>query len=60
MNNKGWCTLCVCVCVWDITSLMSLFVCTVSQNVWVCVAVEDGEVFDFRGLRLDWFRLQVS
>lgn len=22
-------------------------------------AVEDGEVFDFRGMRLDWFRLQV-
>lgn len=22
--------------------------------------VEDGEVFDFRGMRLDWFRLQVS
>ena len=21
--------------------------------------VEDGEVFDFRGMRLDWFRLQV-
>lgn len=24
-----------------------------------CVPVEDGEVFDFRGMRLDWFRLQV-
>lgn len=22
--------------------------------------MEDGEVFDFRGMRLDWFRLQVS
>lgn len=22
-------------------------------------AVEDGEVFDFRGMRLDWFRLQA-
>lgn len=25
----------------------------------VYVPVEDGEVFDFRGMRLDWFRLQV-
>lgn len=24
-----------------------------------CAAVEDGEVFDFRGMRLDWFRLQA-
>jgi len=22
--------------------------------------VEDGEVFDFRSLRLDWFRIQVN
>lgn len=28
--------------------------------VCACVAVEDGDVFDFRGMRLDWFRLQVS
>lgn len=26
----------------------------------LCFAVEDGEVFDFRGMRLDWFRLQVG
>uniref|UniRef100_A0A3Q4MI97 Nck-associated protein 1 n=1 Tax=Neolamprologus brichardi TaxID=32507 RepID=A0A3Q4MI97_NEOBR len=25
----------------------------------LCVSVEDGEVFDFRGMRLDWFRLQA-
>uniref|UniRef100_A0A7N8XEY9 Nck-associated protein 1 n=1 Tax=Mastacembelus armatus TaxID=205130 RepID=A0A7N8XEY9_9TELE len=24
-----------------------------------CFSVEDGEVFDFRGMRLDWFRLQA-
>lgn len=26
----------------------------------MCFVVEDGEVFDFRGMRLDWFRLQVG
>lgn len=25
----------------------------------ISVSVEDGDVFDFRGMRLDWFRLQV-
>jgi len=24
-----------------------------------CVAVEENELFDFRGLRMDWYRLQV-
>lgn len=27
--------------------------------VLISVSVEDGDVFDFRGMRLDWFRLQV-
>lgn len=27
--------------------------------VVISVSVEDGDVFDFRGMRLDWFRLQV-
>jgi hypothetical protein len=26
----------------------------------VCVEVEENELFDFRGLRMDWYRLQVS
>jgi len=25
----------------------------------LCISVEESEMFDFRGLRLDWFRLQV-
>lgn len=28
--------------------------------VWILSAVEDKEEFDFRGLRLDWLRLQVG
>lgn len=27
--------------------------------ILIYVSVEDGDVFDFRGMRLDWFRLQV-
>jgi len=28
-------------------------------NIFSVIVVEDGEVFDFRGMRLDWFRLQA-
>uniref|UniRef100_UPI00358E413E nck-associated protein 1-like isoform X2 n=1 Tax=Myxine glutinosa TaxID=7769 RepID=UPI00358E413E len=45
------------VCPEDESVIMSSFVNTMtSLNV---KQVEDGEVFDFRGLRLDWFRLQA-
>lgn len=30
-----------------------------SVIIVISVSVEDGDVFDFRGMRLDWFRLQV-
>ena len=37
-----------------------LFASMVCKNAFVpLVPVEDNELFDFRGFRLDWFRLQV-
>jgi len=31
----------------------------IMMMVWWYVAVEENELFDFRGLRMDWYRLQV-
>uniref|UniRef100_A0A4W6BTI5 Nck-associated protein 1 n=1 Tax=Lates calcarifer TaxID=8187 RepID=A0A4W6BTI5_LATCA len=40
----------------DVLMLMCVFL---NNLLCFCVPVEDGEVFDFRGMRLDWFRLQA-
>ncbi|XP_067843789.1 nck-associated protein 1 isoform X3 [Heptranchias perlo] len=45
------------VCPEDESIIMSSFVNTMTSLS--VKQVEDGEVFDFRGLRLDWFRLQA-
>ncbi|XP_052378548.1 nck-associated protein 1-like isoform X8 [Oncorhynchus keta] len=48
------------VCPEDESIIMSSFVNTMtSLGVKQGVTVEDGDVFDFRGMRLDWFRLQA-
>ncbi|XP_036276574.1 nck-associated protein 1 isoform X5 [Pipistrellus kuhlii] len=44
------------VCPEDESIIMSSFVNTMTSLS--VKQVEDGEVFDFRGMRLDWFRLQ--
>uniref|UniRef100_A0AAQ5ZDK0 Nck-associated protein 1 n=1 Tax=Amphiprion ocellaris TaxID=80972 RepID=A0AAQ5ZDK0_AMPOC len=45
------------VCPEDESIIMSSFVNTMTSLS--VKQVEDGEVFDFRGMRLDWFRLQA-
>uniref|UniRef100_A0A8B9LNL1 Nck-associated protein 1 n=1 Tax=Astyanax mexicanus TaxID=7994 RepID=A0A8B9LNL1_ASTMX len=45
------------VCPEDESIIMSSFVNTMTSLR--VKQVEDGEVFDFRGMRLDWFRLQA-
>ncbi|XP_072572835.1 nck-associated protein 1-like isoform X3 [Paramormyrops kingsleyae] len=45
------------VCPEDESIIMSSFVNTMTSLT--VKQVEDGEVFDFRGMRLDWFRLQA-
>ncbi|XP_051566050.1 nck-associated protein 1-like isoform X1 [Myxocyprinus asiaticus] len=45
------------VCPEDESIIMSSFVNTMTSLS--IKQVEDGEVFDFRGMRLDWFRLQA-
>ncbi|MEQ2199546.1 Nck-associated protein 1, partial [Xenoophorus captivus] len=46
------------VCPEDESIIMSSFVNTMTSLS--VKQVEDGDVFDFRGMRLDWFRLQVK
>lgn len=36
------------------------YICPIPDNFFDISAVEANEVFDFRGVRLDWFRLQVK
>uniref|UniRef100_A0A4W5RUB7 Nck-associated protein 1 n=1 Tax=Hucho hucho TaxID=62062 RepID=A0A4W5RUB7_9TELE len=45
------------VCLEDESIIMSSFVNTMTSLS--VKQVEDGDVFDFRGMRLDWFRLQA-
>ena len=35
------------------------FQLSISSKIMIYISVEENVLFDFRGIRLDWFRLQV-
>lgn len=43
-----------------LTSISSISVTVINQFNFPIIAVEENELFDFRGLRMDWCRLQVK